>query len=113
MKLATAATPTVHQARTKAGKTGMKEVTSPLTRVRREKRRMDLREENSVSQSDLSQDSVGRYLFLPHISDTIPARKVPTANPEMKIILAMTVRLALWQTSWNSVVTVSSQKEVS
>ena len=112
MKLATAATPTVHQARTKAGKTGMKEVTSPLTRVRREKRRMDLREKKSVM-SDLSQDSVGRYLFLPHISDTIPARKVPTANPEKKIILAMTVRLALWQTSWNSVVTVSIQKEVS
>ena len=73
---------------------------------------MDLREEKSVM-SDLSQNSLGHYLFLPHISDTIPARKVPTANPEKKIILAMTVRLALWQTSWNSVVTVSSQKAVS
>ena len=43
VKLATAATPTVHQARTKAGKTGMMEVRRPLRRVRREKRMMDLR----------------------------------------------------------------------
>ena len=43
VKFATAATPTVHQARTKAGKTGMMEVRRPLRRVSREKRMMDLR----------------------------------------------------------------------
>ena len=51
----------------------MKEVMTPLARVRREKRMIDL--------------------FLPQISDTMPARNVPTAKPEKKIILARTDRL--------------------
>ena len=118
VKFATAATPTVHQARTKAGKTGMKEVASPLARVSRENNRIDLINRcNRVMWVLRLQTTDYRLqttdLLLPQISDTIPARKVPTANPEKKIILAMTARLESWQTSWNSVLTVRTQKEVS
>ena len=42
-KFATAATPTVHQARRKAGKTGMTEVRKPLSSVSRENSRIDLK----------------------------------------------------------------------
>ena len=52
-------------------------------------------------------------LFLPQISETMPARKVPTANPEKKIIFARTLREESWQTRSHSVVTVLSQNEVS
>ena len=54
VKFATAATPTVHQARTKAGKTGMTEVRRPLRRVSREKRRMDLRTPMNVTPTTLT-----------------------------------------------------------
>ena len=43
----------------------------------------------------------------------MPARKVPTANPEKKIIFARTLREESWQTRSHSVVTVLSQNEVS
>ena len=53
------------------------------------------------------------YLFLPQISETMPARKVPTANPEKKIIFARTGREESWQTRSHSLVTVLSQNDVS
>ena len=43
----------------------------------------------------------------------MPARKVPTAKPEKKIIFARTLREESWQTRSHSVVTVLTQKEVS
>ena len=43
----------------------------------------------------------------------MPARKVPTANPEKKIILARTGREESWQTRSHSVVTVLTQNDVS
>ena len=63
---------TNHHIATNAGKTGIRDVTIPLIRVKRENTRI--------------------ALFLPQISDTIPATKVPIANPEKKIILAMVGR---------------------
>ena len=90
MKFATAATPTSHHMRTNAGKTGMKEVARPLESIRNENKRMDL--------------------FLPQISETIPATNVPTAKPEKKIIFEMTGRLLEPQTRSHSEVIVSSQK---
>ena len=56
---------------------------------------------------------ISLYLFLPQISETMPARKVPTANPEKKIIFARTGREESWQTRSHSLVTVLSQNDVS
>ena len=62
VKLAIAETPTNHHMMVKEIKVGMKEVTIPLIKVRRENKRMDI--------------------FLPHTSDTMPAINVPTPKPE-------------------------------
>lgn len=62
VKLAIADTPTSHHMMVKEEKEGMKEVTIPLMRVRRENKRMEI--------------------FLPQTSDTSPARNVPTPKPE-------------------------------
>ena len=64
--------PTNHHIATNAMKTGIREAMIPLIRVSREKTRI--------------------ALFLPQMSDTIPATKVPRANPEKKIIFAMVGR---------------------
>ena len=62
VKLAIADTPTSHHRMVKEEKEGMKEVTIPLMRVKRENKRMDI--------------------FLPQTSDTTPAKNVPTPKPE-------------------------------
>ena len=46
----------------------------------------------------------------PQVSDTRPDRKVPTPNPEKKIILARTEREARSHTRSNSVTSVEAQK---
>ena len=90
VKLATAATPTNHHIMAKEEKRGIKEVATPLANMRKETRRIDL--------------------FLPQMSETIPATKVPTAKPEKKTILEMTGSPLEPQTKSHSEVIVSSQK---
>ena len=91
VKFATAATPTSHHITTKEGNTGMKDVAKPLANMRNEKRRMEC--------------------FLPQMSDTIPATKVPTAKPEKKIIFETTGRLDKLQTRSHSETIVSCQND--